>query len=598
MAPLLVVLCAVVVVVMVGLAWWLQRDFTGRTGPPDTSQSLEASPSPSRRFRPVVDRPRRVSLVGSLVDADGQPVAGAQVIVVPDGQTLLQLQREQQLDAYPWPYPVVGPLMAADTWLDELPAALTDASGRFSLMSWWVAAKPVEPGDKASDSWRPALLAIADGLVPDSRALDCTVTNPESDALDIDLGRIVLQPAGSVSGRVVDEQGRPLEGVDVELIGPRLVRPSGDAVVAHRLSAQLSTARSDAEGRFVVPNVAPVSVIPKLRPVGRAQRILPAVSVVAGQRLELGEIVLPLGAAITGRVIDAESQPVPGAMVSVNTVIDYSAASIKHRIHAEWGAVMARHQLPPGLVTQHLAGHGWTLSDEQGRFALGGLEVGGSYDLLASAPGHEPVRLANIAVGSHDVQLPLPPRGVLTLRFLDRSTKAPVEVSELRAYRHVAYAAFDHEVPLPVEQGDEPDLFLVDQVCAADVLLAVTSPTHGRATVVVEGLAGEELSAKRQVPLALGSSLVGRVVDHLGVPLAGAQVRAERSHYKPGADYLPVAEQQPDHDGRFRLIGLQSGGWRLRVMVDGYVAASQDIVLAPGITQDLGDVQLQRADRR
>jgi hypothetical protein len=130
-------------------------------------------------------------------------------------------------------------------------------------------------------------------------------------------------PGGRITGRVIDDAGAAVAGVDVELQGWRPWSPSEPA------------ARTDAEGRFVIESVAsapqgiwivdgqprPESWLPVTLTVRRAGRSASLSRQVRdGTTLQIDALVLERPSHWKGRVLDAGGKPVAGALVSAHAL--------------------------------------------------------------------------------------------------------------------------------------------------------------------------------------------------------------------------------------------------------------------------------------
>jgi hypothetical protein len=144
-----------------------------------------------------------------------------------------------------------------------------------------------------------------------------TVTLRPSEALD--LGDVRLSEGVEISGRVVAPDGTPVVGASV--------------------SAADQTASTDERGTFRLPRLDPGPWTLFAEAAGRARA---EVEVHAGAGSAPVEVVLPRGALVRGRVLDARGEPPPGG-----------------------SPILA---LPAGTSPNHPAGVPWT--DDRGRFEL------------------------------------------------------------------------------------------------------------------------------------------------------------------------------------------------------------------------------------
>lgn len=112
-------------------------------------------------------------------------------------------------------------------------------------------------------------------------------------------------------------------------------------------------------------------------------------------------------------------------------------------------------------------------------------------------------------------------------------------------------------------------------VPAGGVYLRADSPIHGVTCVYAA-------SDRSRVELELGEprSLVGRIVDTQGTPLAGARVVALPHRYGP-----ELGEARSDEHGDFAVPRLSSSlSWfAVRVLLPGFAALDTDVQLVPGV---------------
>ena len=313
---------------------------------------------------------------GTVLDADGRPVPGAQVAYaglarLPDGST--------------------GPV------------ATTDADGRFAL--------PAPPGTGKSWSFVVGAFAGARGMGAGQ------VQSARGAATVIRLGGV-----GAVSGRVTGADGAPLEGAIVTLTYDWNARaaptPSGDsppwlyAQLFFDPHAPVLSATTDAGGAFALDAV-PVGGFVVDAVWGLDRTTAPdSVLVRAGGR-ETVSLSLGKGKTIEGRVLDATGGPVAGATVNgfdpagtdprrthaSSTKSDGDGSFRLRNVEGDRWSVTASAagfapappaQASPGdrAVDLRLTPLGWI----EGRALLGGAPYGGAFTVsaqLTSAQGDE-----------------------------------------------------------------------------------------------------------------------------------------------------------------------------------------------------------------
>jgi hypothetical protein len=139
-----------------------------------------------------------------------------------------------------------------------------------------------------------------------------------------------LARVAQVSGRVLDEDGNPLRAVPVSVVGlvgghdeviviPGALPTAAEAAElppgAVARQGSIRTALSDAQGRFEVRGLAPgrsrlqISAADKL-PLRRELLML-----APGDAQDLGDLVVPTGVLLSGRVLDQDGQVLEGAQV-------------------------------------------------------------------------------------------------------------------------------------------------------------------------------------------------------------------------------------------------------------------------------------------
>ncbi|MFN8090789.1 MAG: carboxypeptidase-like regulatory domain-containing protein [Vicinamibacteria bacterium] len=119
---------------------------------------------------------------------------------------------------------------------------------------------------------------------------------------------VVLEAAGSLTGRVVDADGAAVDDARVEVESPGA---SGNRRFA-------ATRSSEGDGGFTLRDLAPGAYALVARASGRGEASMSGVRVRAGATTALGTITLPSGGVVRGSVVDSDGRGIPGATVSVD----------------------------------------------------------------------------------------------------------------------------------------------------------------------------------------------------------------------------------------------------------------------------------------
>lgn len=125
-------------------------------------------------------------------------------------------------------------------------------------------------------------------------------TGSEAGATDLEL---VLDPAGSITGMVVDEKGAAVPSFRVS--AERGDYSAGDA----------QDEFSPADGRFVLENVGEGLWTVSVSAPGHAPAAVPDVAVRPGRASDVGRIRLSRGATVRGQVVTSDDSPVAGATI-------------------------------------------------------------------------------------------------------------------------------------------------------------------------------------------------------------------------------------------------------------------------------------------
>jgi|GEM_PF-1799444 len=375
------------------------------------------------------------------------------------------------------------------------------------------------------DGWTARLEARAPGRV--TRFFP-VVGRPVEDGSSLDLGEVVLDPGGQVSGRVVDGAGRPrvdvlVRAADLPLPGnPEHSRRAGPEV-----GDGLPEARSDASGRFWIDGVQPGDV--RLWATGEdgSHAYSEGVSVTAGHETSGVDLILDELAAdqrIAGRVVNEELEGIAGIYVMY-----------------QLGGSFASNQ-----VVQTGAG---------GDFEIVALEAGRHTLTIDDGSGAHSMRVVEgVMPGTTDLEIVLSPARFLDLRVVDTDGR-PIEDFEadaqlVRGFYQVWTRTLDSE------RADARRISVPNE----PYTLSVDAPGYVRAEIgPLDPATGQEL---QEVVLERAEVFHGRVT-HAGEPLEGARVSlhfavwndAQIVHegFVQRIQPRPTGTATTDAEGRFEL---------------------------------------------
>lgn len=474
---------------------------------------------------------------GRVLETVLQPPAreetGPQRLTLPDAETL--------------PGKVVSavdgrPLAGALVWLSRDPGAFrkTGPTGDFRL--------PVIPGKDASVG------AAAAGFFP----ADVESTSRPGRARRAPT--LALEPALSVSGRVVDERGQGVPGVEIDaahqpgapLRSPNMFRSGG-------------TLRSDPAGRFRIRNLAAeVGYRLRLSKRGFAPAEAEIPPLAPGRPASELRIVMRQGRAVFGRVLSPSQEPVAGARVTLRPA---PSADLMTRLRE------AR-EPRPGYEAATNAG---------GRFEIADLPAG-SFDLVVRGRGYAPLTVPGLSVpqgkGETDLGTVMLAPGVALEGFVVDAQGRPVEGAEVRVQEAGSTDRFaiirDAEPGPPDALTGLDGSFTVEDRRASETV-DVTASREG----YVPGKApGVQVPAEQPVRLVLqpASAVLGRVVGPDGKPIPQARVIVEEmaASNSPGlriTSFLQTRREITDQDGSFRIGGVAPGPIQIRALARGWQSA-------------------------
>ncbi|GJM23031.1 MAG: hypothetical protein DHS20C15_29460 [Planctomycetota bacterium] len=484
-----------------------------------------------------------VSASGRVVDAFGVPLAGAEVLLFPDWRTQRALDFTGALHLGFYEVVAYEP--------DAFERVLTDSQGRFQLEGPWKRSD----GPSSSDSSFPTLLVRADGFALTAFPLFAFAGGA------VDVGDLSLAEFGaSLRARFVDEQGAPIEGVQVVVehrwLGPArpASHPPQDAPFFH--------AQSDADGEWRITHQWRGAFTLRFLATDR-EELEHEVEVAAGESVDLGTFTLPRAAQVSGRVTDLNGAPVVGARVTAADS-DYGA----------WLPEPGEHDSDFLLANFPFMIREGGVTGEQGHYKLTGLPRAKSpFRVIATADGHEVSWIADVPPDSAGNDLVLRPEARLLVEVVSEASGASIPDFELRAFRDInrwlamTSPNMKDYLPLPVSDN------VVHQAGPIGTRLFVSAPGYTQQLHDAPGLTpGEQLSVR--VALRPAHSLRVRVANEVGDPIPGAKLQltppAEWGSGFRSHGPRPFAKDRTDAQGLVELHGFAAGDWELTISAEAH----------------------------
>ncbi|MCE9666476.1 carboxypeptidase-like regulatory domain-containing protein [Myxococcus stipitatus] len=605
----------VVLFALVGGVWWGTREGGRHQGAERSRAPAVARPSPWLDVPVPPPRGTR-TLSGKVVGPEG-PVEGAVVVatvsVVPE--TLLEARCDC---AEPCELPLLAPTCetAARTlaeWVEArrgeappLARVTTDAEGRFELAG-------LEEGAHAL--WAEHASGVG---LREHRA---------SGGVD---EQVVLGGTRPLTGRVRDDEGRPVDGARVTAI-----------LVPH---SRYFEAVSDARGLFRFPSLPPGGYVV----VFTREGLLPVHAAVRDDAGPALEVTMPRARRVSGRVVRGVDAPVPGARVVLRGTQSREEATAdgegrfafegpgpggyvlvaSHEGEEAVGEVLVEQGAAPPDVTLFLGGgvrvhgtvrdargnpiaraevslqgssrllslwpeRGQARTEADGTYRLGPLDAG-RYTLSVSAPRFARWESSAEVDGVAPVDATLRESSGVEGKVMDAAGR-PVKGARVALWRRLDSRGPTDADPLEadVEQAPgastetaEDGAFLLDAAAPGRWLLTVSHPEHSS-----RGLPVTSPSQGLRVVLETGASVQGQVVTAAGVPVRGATVTLLTA----GKRILPwrVRQVETGGDGTFALKGVVAGRYSLAARTEG-VAGGQGVVITLDVNGSDPSEQLLR----
>ena len=358
---------------------------------------------------------------------------------------------------------------------------------------------------------------------------------------------LVLTPASTVSGVVIDGDGSPIDDARV------MLQP--DSGNRFPFSRGVSDS-SDEGGRFRVEGVAPGRLVATVTANGFLRFEERGLEVAPGEDLDGLRFELERGHTVTGRVYDDSGRPLPEARVELVRQSD------------------ARLLVPRSSAT----------ADADGVYELTGVPAG-EHSLASQHEGFvRQVRDLTVVEGENRLDFRLRPGLAVSGRVVDE-TGAPVDGAEVALVGHGSMPGLGRGT----ETSDEAGAFRIEGVEPGSYRLMAQKSGFAATTaeepveVTAAPVTGLEVRLER------GAVVRGRLLGAELTELAGAQVMAGRFGQRTS---MPVMAGV-DYEGRFRLEGVTEGEWTLMAILgDGQPAGQEQITVEPGQREVVVDLDL------
>jgi protocatechuate 3,4-dioxygenase beta subunit len=412
---------------------------------------------------------------------------------------------------------------------------------------------------------------------------------------------LAVSPGGSIAGKVLDGDGKPVAGITVMANGTQGTMRTTIVNGAVTSGIQgVTAANGTYELKGLAPNKYRVTALDRGRPV-RSRKDAPLVTLAATEKKTGVDLAIDrANGVIKGIVTGPDGKPLADAWVSVHQ-------DLEAMLEGALGDRPGRPGPGPGpggpdgpgpgpdgpdgeeggesrmvmvQASDDDAGGGGgsyppALTDAQGRFEITGLPHL-PFDVVAEAQAGKLRGRANAV--KPDATLTIQALGVTSLSGTVRGASGPAGLFTVVL-----------EGPTRTQRSFTDGTFSLGRVDAGNYVVRVTSSEgNGEARVVVAA----NTPATVDIALVANAVIVGTVVDPEGKPVAGVDVIAVDDQPE-GMMALSLDGPPPatGPDGKFR-IERKAGKAMVVVMTPPRPVAKRGLVLEAGKTTDLGNVQI------
>lgn len=374
----------------------------------------------------------------------------------------------------------------------------------------------------------------AEKLVPGVRV-------PTAQALEI-----VIEEAARISGRVLGADRQPLENATVAIEPQASLAPESGNFLRGPGPA---SGRTDGAGEFDLEDVPPGPLRLSVAAEGWKPKELEGLEVGPGESIRDLEIVLERGAAIAGRVLDAQGRPASEAFLAVQD---------------------------PGGRTNVSA-----QTDGDGRYRLEGVEPG-LRQVEVRWSGRNLTRELEVAPGENYLDLRFEGGTQVSGRVID-SAGSPIAGAQVALVSPAGLM----RMAASTETVADGTFRLADVL---DGSYQLRAEAQGYATSVSDRtveVAGAPVSGL-EVQLSAGATLRGRLIGLQAEEAAGAQISAVLMTKRLFAAGIVRS------DGSYEIKGLAPGDWMVSALAGGSGRTAQEpIAIGGGATEELLDLEFK-----
>jgi hypothetical protein len=448
------------------------------------------------------------------------------------------------------------------------------------------------------------LPTVGDALADTDRAPTLVAMMGEVPEVDVrEMPESYRRALGGLTGRILEADLSPVVGMNIELAGGRastFMRSARNLLqeLDPGLDIIAGAAVTDFEGRFRMGDIDPRTFGVLLIDPGGPRALIKVLenTPVSGEDKDLGDIVLPLTATLTGIVFDESNLPVVDARVRATEFPYITMVPEVADFRAGGGILISKEETdldrdivfrPPdnlALLERRLPVP-TTYTDADGRFTLPGVTPG-LVSLVVDEASHQSLVKGGIATGMgggvQDVGKLLMGNGV-TLRVAVEDKDGEPVLESLAMAGNVMGVAPVALLREPASR-DESGEFVFEGLRPGDAYVAARHADRDE----YEVLQIPDTSVGRvTITLTSPAELTVTVVDTEGEPLTGVRFYGRLTEEDEIPEFLlalrPLANRVEEiEDGVYLISELQPGDWDMVAELPGYALNRFDQNLTKG----------------
>lgn len=474
--------------------------------------------------------------IGTVVDEDGEPVAGARVRIAPVPEIVVQvgildLRKGAMLAFEREQVQVLDIRQKFLDVMDRLPAAtgMTDEKGAYRI-------EGVAKGTVSGGVDRPGYVAS-------------TIPTFEMTGAEHDCGEVELLFGRTARGKVVDAAGAPVPDVEVR---------AGALHPMFSFGLLQTGVVTDESGAFEIPTIPEEGTI-----IGAARRW-------EGDAWTLAK------AAGSGEYVTIKLEAHAPLHVRLSYEDGTPASEAKFRLRSLDNTRMGMGiSTDLAAIAKDACAHPATIEPEPGQYELGKIRVG-TWWVETEVDGAAPTYIVvDHAAGAPPVEITLDSGKTINLRVIDSISKEPVEAA------HASLVVQGTGLPTAVESGWTNDagalqlgpfssqLDTVDgsfQMRLGAPGLVVEKPGYAQNFIALEDLGQpHEEGAQTTIEMLPGGVIVGRVT-WAGTPPKDRYMATLVFEDEEFTDVYAPRLAITDAEGLFRIDGLKAGQYQLEIM--------------------------------